>query len=81
MNETLRSWPIPTNNSWTEVFQKYLNNHHQFQDHPDFFGRLKNTEEIPLAQDIIKSHNHFFNNVFHSLESKRPVHNIYKRPI
>ena len=81
MNETLKSWPMATDNSWTEAFKKYLHNHHQFQDQADFVGTLKNIEEIPIARDIIKSHNHFFNNIFHSLESKRPVQNIYKRPI
>jgi hypothetical protein len=80
MNDTLKCRPIPTDNSWTEAFKKYLNDHHSFHDQPNLFERLKNFGEIP-PQDIIKSHNHFFNNIFHSLESKRPVQNIYKRPI
>jgi len=81
MNEKSKCWPIATDSSWTEVFKKYISDHPQFRDPPGFFERSNNIEEIPIARDIVKSHNHFFNNIIHSLESKRPVQNIYKRPI
>lgn len=68
-------------NSWIQEYEKYLKkfNHKvtslrsdDEEIHKDFPGNQRFVKE---------SHTLFFNNTLNAVESKRPVQNIYKRPI
>jgi hypothetical protein len=68
------------NDGWTNAYQKYLEQYHQNngERHPE--NRMQ-PEGLVNKKFIEESHNLFFFNAFNTIEAKRPVQNIYKRPI
>jgi hypothetical protein len=68
------------NEGWVNVYQKYLEryNHSNGEKHSE--NRIQQENHV-TRKFIEESHNLFFYNAFNTIEAKRPVHSIYKRPI
>lgn len=74
---------VDNDNSWILVYRKYLDQYNQQQDQQKSFANGLSNRSSPVgSQRFIKeSHQVLFNNAFNVMEAKRPVQNIYKRPI
>jgi hypothetical protein len=68
------------NDDWTNAYQKYLKQYHQHNGEKHSENRMQ-PSSLMNKKFIEESHNLFFFNAFNTVESKRPVQNIYKRPI
>ena len=68
------------NDGGQRVYQKYLDRYHHVSG--DKHSENRNQPDNYVTRRFIEeSHNLFFYNAFNTIEAKRPVQNIYKRPI
>ncbi len=68
------------NDGGQRVYQKYLDRYHQVSG--DKHSENRNQPDNNVTRRFIEeSHNLSFYNAFITIEAKRPVQNIYKRPI
>ena len=76
----MRMENIFVNDGSRKVYQKYLDGYHQVSG--DKHSENRNQPGNHGTRRFIEeSHNLFFYNAFNTIEAKRPVQNIYKRPI
>lgn len=69
------------NDDWINVYQKYLERYSHTETEKRSENRIQLENNNLSKKFITESHNLFFYNALNTLEAKRPVQNIYKRPI
>ncbi len=74
---------VDNDNTWILVYKRYLDQYtqQQGQQKPFANGLINPGSPVDSKRFIKESHQVLFNNAFNAMEAKRPVQNIYKRPI